>query len=322
MTAPSAAQVFPKSALADVPFLVVNPNSANGATGRRWSSFEARARASLGELAVGRTTGPLDATRLTREALARGHRRIVAVGGDGTLNEVVNGFFDPQGQPLAPDATFSVLPQGTGGDFRRTLGLSGDFGEALLALKRAEVRPIDVGRIRFRGHDGAEGLRHFINVASVGISGSIADQVNRSSKRLGGYLTFMLASARALVRWRDVTVRLRIDGGAVRSVPITCVALANGQFFGGGMRVAPGAALDDGLFSGTIWSRYDVATFLFRQRAIYAGDHVRWKRTELFTARRVEIESDVPVLLDVDGEQPGLLPAQFEVLPGALLLRG
>ncbi len=304
------------------PYFVVNPNSADGATGRRWPKLEAAARAALGPLDVGLTRGPLDAVPLTREALRRGHRCIVAVGGDGTLNEVVNGFFDEAGNPLASDATFSVLPQGTGGDFRRTLGLNGRFADALAAFRQAPVRRIDLGRVTFRAHDGSMAVRHYINVASVGVSGAIGQQVNSSSKRLGGYLTFMLASARALASWKDVTVRFSVDGGPWQTAPITCLAMANGRFFGGGMKVAPGAELDDGLFHVTRWFDYGVGTFVFRQPAIYAGRHVEWERTKTFTARRVEIQSDDRVLLEIDGEQPGGVPATFEVVPGALLLRG
>jgi YegS/Rv2252/BmrU family lipid kinase len=300
------------------PFIVVNPNSAGGETGRRWRRLEAEVRAVLGEVAVAMTSRPMEAAELTRRALLDGHRTVLAVGGDGTLNEVVNGFFHEDGTPVAPDAAVGLLPRGTGGDFRKTAGVPADFAAAVRHVAAARPRRIDVGRIRYRAHDGRDAVRHFVNVASFGISGTVDERVNASSKWLGGTLSFNLASLRALLGWRDVTVRVRVDGGVPEALPITCVSAANGRFFGGGMMVAPDARLDDGLLHLTFWSGYGVGTFLFRQAGIYSGAHLRWGGTRAMAARKIEAESDARVLVDVDGEQPGTLPACIELLPGAI----
>lgn len=308
----------PPDGLEKVPYLVVNPRSAGGATGRKWARLEAEARSVLGDLRVGMTGRPLEAIELTRAALVAGHRLILAVGGDGTLNEVTNGFFHPDGRLVAPGASLGLLPQGTGGDFRKSVAIPDRWGEALRHVAAAKPRPIDVGRITFRAHDGSTGVRHFINVASLGISGDVANRVNGSSKALGGRLSFTIESAMALANWKDVRVRLRIDGGEPREHAITCLALANGRFFGGGMMVAPEAKVDDGLLHGTIWSGYGLGTFLFRQPGIFSGAHVGWAGTSTFTARRVEVDGDQRVLIDVDGEQPGMLPVTIEVVPSAI----
>lgn len=306
---------------AAVPYLVVNPRSANGTTGRRWPLLEREVRAVFGEVAIGLTSRPMEAADLARGALEAGHRLVLAVGGDGTLNEVVNGFFRPDGTPVAPGAAVGILPQGTGGDFRRTAGVPGKWSAAVRHVAAAATRTVDVGRVRFRAHDGSEAVRYFLNVASCGISGAVDERVNWSSKRFGGKLSFLLASLRALAAWKDVTVRVSVDGGPVEERSVTCVALANGQFFGGGMRVAPEAKLDDGLLHGTIWSGYRLATFVFRQAGVYSGAHVNWSGTRCFTARRLEVTSGERVLVDIDGEQPGTLPATFEILPGAIGLK-
>jgi YegS/Rv2252/BmrU family lipid kinase len=312
-----------EQSLAAVPFLVVNPNSGGGATGRKWPKLEAEARRLLGNIAVGLTSRPLEAMELTKHALEAGHRTILAVGGDGTLNEVVNGFFRPDGTSIAPDAVVGLLPQGTGGDFRRTLGIPTAWTAALEHLAKAPVRRADVGRVRFRAHDGSEAVRHFFNVGSFGVSGAVDEEVNRSTNKwLGGRLAFMLASMRALSRWRDRRVRIIVDGGAAEEVSVTALALGNGQYFGGGMRVAPEAKVDDGIFHTTLWSRYGLWDFIFRQPGIYSGAHVTWDKTRCFTAKTLRAESDDRVLLDLDGEQPGTLPATFELLPGAIGLKG
>jgi YegS/Rv2252/BmrU family lipid kinase len=240
------------------------------------------------------------------------------VGGDGTLNEVVNGFFE--GGLVPPDACLALVPRGTGGDFRRTFGLNGSLRESCARLK-AEVRPLDVGRVRFTRPDGSSGERSFVNVASFGVSGQVDRAVNSGTKVLGGKVSFFLASVRTLLRWRDQAVRIRVDGGPVEALAITTLAVANGQYFGGGMRVAPEADPSDGQFDVTIWSGYHLKDFALKSASVYDGRHVRWAGTRTLRCRVLEASSDEEVLLDVDGEQPGRLPASFELLPGALRLQ-
>jgi YegS/Rv2252/BmrU family lipid kinase len=300
-------------------FLVVNPESAGGATGRRWPEIHAEVLRAVGEGAEHAfTERPMHAAALTARALQQGFRRIVAVGGDGTLNEVVNGFF--QTGEVPHDACLALVPRGTGGDFRRTFGLNGSLRDCCARL-RGEVRPLDVGRVRYTRPDGTPGERYFVNVASFGVSGQVDRAVNSGSKLLGGKVSFFVASVRTLVGWRDQKVRLRVDGGPEESLGITTVAVANGQYFGGGMRVAPEADPSDGSFDVTIWSGYHLKDFALKSASVYDGRHVRWAGTRTLRCRTLEATSDEEVLLDVDGEQPGRLPATFTLLPGALRLQ-
>jgi len=299
-------------------FLVVNPRSANGDTGRRWPDISAAVAKSVGDVGSAFTDAPMHAAALAVEA---GYRCIVAVGGDGTLNEVVNGFFQVKGGPPA-GASLAVIPRGTGGDFRRTFGWSGDLRAACARIRSEETRPLDVGRVSFFGADGRAAHRYFVNVASFGVSGQVDREVNRTSKGLGGKATFFLASVKAMWRYKDQAVRLRADGGAWQEQRITTVAVANGQYFGGGMRVAPTADPSDGALDVTVWSGYGLLDFALQSRRIYNGTHVQLPGTRTFRARMLEAESEQEVLLDVDGEQPGRLPVRVELLPGALRLKG
>jgi YegS/Rv2252/BmrU family lipid kinase len=303
------------------PFLVVNPQSGGGSTGRRWPRLEAQAKAVFGSLGYALTTKPLEATALTRRALESGYRTIIAVGGDGTMNEVVNGFFGADGLPVAPGAAVALLPAGTGGDFRRTVKIPTAWAAAARHIAAAPVRMVDVGRIRYQAHDGTQGQRYFINVASCGVPGEVDAEVNRSGKWLGGKLSFMLSSLRVLSRHKDKRVRITVDDGVPEEVRVTALAMGNGQYFGGGMRVTPEAKLDDGLFHCTLWTGYTMKDFVIKAGGVYSGTHVKWPGTRCFTARKVLAESGETVLVDVDGEQPGRLPATFELLPGAIGLR-
>jgi len=303
--------------------VIVNPNSAKGETGRRWRQIQDKLTHAIGHVDVSMTTGREAATDLPRKALKEGYDRIIAAGGDGTLNEVVNGFFEGD-RPVNSDATLSVLMSGTGGDFKRTLGLSSDIDEAIKALAQGSVREIDVGRLTFTGHDGEEKTRYFDNIASFGMGGEVDKRVNEMSvpNLLGGSASFLLASLRTLISYENKSVRIVVDDHFDQTLKIRLVVVANGQFGGGGMWFAPQARLDDGLFDIVILGDICRTRALRHMSKIYRGRHIGMKDVISLRGRRLDATSDEEVLLDVDGEAPGRLPATFEVLPGAIKLKG
>jgi YegS/Rv2252/BmrU family lipid kinase len=301
-------------------FFVVNPKSANGETGKRWVEIEARLKRSLGEMSFGFTERAMHADSLARQALKEGFDTVVAVGGDGTINETLNGFFEG-GKPVNPHAALGVVPRGTGGDFKRSFGWDGALEPAVERLRRDASVPFDVGLLEYTDARGARRERYFANIASFGASGVVDQEVNRSSKALGGKLSFMWGSVKALARYSDKPVRIRIDGGQWQRMDITTVAVANGKYFGGGMMVAPTAEPSDGVFDVTVWSGYSLMDFALKQQGIYSGRHVAWKGTKCLRAKVLEAESDEDVLIDCDGEQPGRLPCKMTVLPGAVRLK-
>lgn len=304
------------------PFLVVNPASAAGRTGRHFDAIARAIRAALGDFECAFTRAPGDGSRLAREALDGGSRLVVAVGGDGTASEVIDGLTH-EGAPRHPDALFGFVPRGTGGDLRRTLGLPEELHSAARALASGNEAVIDLGRIEFAGPRGEPQVRHFANVAGLGISGEVSRLVNRGVKLPSGRLSFMLASARALLSWSDRPVRWRVDDGPWQEERLTALSVCNGRYFGGGMQVAPGARMEDGLFDVVAWKGFGLSDFVAKRRMLYDGTHVTLSNTRVVRARSVEAEAvgDAEVLLDVDGESPGTLPARFTLLPGALRIR-
>jgi diacylglycerol kinase (ATP) len=304
------------------PYLIVNPASAAGRTGRHFDAIARAIRAALGDFECAFTRAPGDGHRLAREALDSGGRLVVAVGGDGTASEVIDGL-TVDGGPRHPDALFGYVPRGTGGDLRRTLGLPEDVDSAARALATGKVAVIDLGRIEFAGPDGERQVRHFANVAGMGVSGKVARLVNRGVKLPSGRLSFMLASARALLSWADQPIRWRVDGGPWQEERLTALSVCNGRYFGGGMMIAPDARMEDGLFDVVAWKGFGLADFVNKKRMLYDGTHVTLENTRVVRARSVEAEpiGDAEVLLDIDGESPGTLPARFTLLPGALRIR-
>jgi YegS/Rv2252/BmrU family lipid kinase len=303
-------------------FLVVNPRSANSQTGKRWAELSAQVHRSIGEFGHDFTAGAMDAARIARKAIDDGYDCIVAVGGDGTINEVVNGFFR-EGKAINPQAALAVIPRGTGGDFRRSFGWELDLDSALARLRTDKTEPFDVGLVEYINPEGKPEQRYFANIASVGVSAVVANEVNTSSKALGGNMSFVWGTVKGMFRFEPPTVRLRADGGEPLEVPINVVAVANGRYFGSGMCVAPDALTHDGLFDITIWSGYTLKDFIFRSKGIYGGQHVTWKGTRRLKCRTFEVESadGQEVLIEVDGEVPGRLPAKMTLLPGAIRLK-
>lgn len=308
-------------------FVIANPRSGAGRTGREWPQIERALRAAYPHMTVALTRKPGDATLLVRHALNEGHHEIVAVGGDGTINEAVNGFFDANG-PLVPDAVFGFVTSGTGGDFRKTFDIDSGFDAAVDRLRAASVRAIDVGRVSCLTRDGQPTVRYFANIGSFGLSGVIVDSVNRAriAKLFGGTFAFAFHSAAAMLSYRDRAVRIRVDGEYDEIASISTVAVANGQFFGGGMRVAPGARPDDGQFDVIIMGGLPRAQAMAEMKKLYTGEHlkspsVRALRGRKIVAAPVAETGGRPVLIEVDGESAGRLPATFELLPRALNLR-
>jgi YegS/Rv2252/BmrU family lipid kinase len=277
------------------------------------------------------TEGAGDATRLVRDALRKGTSGIAVVGGDGTLNEATNGFFEPDGKAIDTKAWLGPIPCGTGGDFRKTLAHAnaGSTDEAMEALVErmitSKVRSIDCGWLDFVADDGSKTGRAFINIASFGLGGLVDRLVNESPKWIGGTGAFLIGSLRAAARYQNQAVRITVDGEMARETTIANLAVANGRFFGGGMQIAPRAELDDGFFDVVGLENIDFVTQLRIAPHLYTGT-LLGKKGVTYTRGRVVVAEPVDanerVLLDIDGEAPGRLPARFEIRAGALRLRG
>ncbi len=308
--------------------VIVNPASANGATGRHWPELRAALDKVLESWDHQFTLAPGDASRLAREAVEGGYEMVVSVGGDGTNNEVVTGLCRPFGAEAGPGllregVVLGVVRAGTGGDFARLLGLSGRLPASVAHLAGEATRPCDLGWIDFVGHDGAETGRAFLNIASFGLSGQFDDKVNRTTKALGGTASFLIGTLRALAAYRPQGVRLVVDGEVLVDERMVTAAVANGQYFGGGMHFAPEARIDDGALDVVCQLRAGPRE-IASMRRLYDGSIFQWDAVRHRRGTQIEASPLTPeeaVLVDVDGEQPGRLPARFTILPGALSLK-
>lgn len=298
---------------------IVNPYAARGKVGKNWPHIKALAERRLGSFKIFLTTVPGEATQFARLAVSEGARSVVCVGGDGTLNEVVNGLMHDEG-PGNADVQLGFIPSGTGCDFRKTLLIPANPQEALKVIEGGRTRPIDLGRLRYTDHNGETKARYFHNLTSFGLGGEVDERVNKSGKKLGGFLSFIIATLVSLVLYEKKRIRLKVDEHFDEEVVVLNVAVANGQYHGGGMWVAPGANPSDGVFHVTIIGELSLPEVVYYLPKLYNGKILQVKRVRSLTGKRVEAFSDNRVLLDVDGEQPGCLPVKIEIVPSALKL--
>jgi YegS/Rv2252/BmrU family lipid kinase len=300
---------------------IVNPHAARGAVGKNWPQIRELAEKHLGAFRVFLTTAPGEATTFARLAVSEGAQCVVCVGGDGTLNEVINGLVNAEGR-ANPDLLLGFLPNGTGCDFRKTLRIPTHPEEALKVIRDGRARSIDLGRLHYVNHSGEAAFRYFHNLTSFGLGGEVDERVNRSGKKLGGFLSFIIATLASLVLYEKKCIRLRVDGHFDEEISVLNVAVANGQYHGGGMWVAPAADPSDGLFHITVIGALSLPEVFYYLPKLYNGKILHVKRVRSLTGKRVEAVSERRVLLDVDGEQPGCLPATIEIVPSALRILG
>jgi diacylglycerol kinase (ATP) len=298
--------------------VIVNPRSANSSTGRRWPEIEHRLRSALSTFDTVFTERPNHATELAREGAAN-HDRVVIVGGDGTINEVANGLMSDD-RPLRADLVMAIVPRGTGADFVRTMGIPHDLDAAVQRLTTGTPREVDVAKVRYHGADGSEQVRYFINQASVGMGPVVCVEVNRSSKRLGGRVSFLRGILIATFRYRSQPVLISVDGGPAEEVLLRNLWIANGRFSGGGICGAPRARPDDGLLDVVHVPELGFWQQALSMRRLRSGSFVNDPRVTYGTARRVEVQPAGPVAvsIEMEGEPIGSIPATFEMLDAHL----
>lgn len=300
------------------PCVVLNPQAASGKAGKSWGLLHPLLRGSIGDVEVLRTAAPGHATELTRRALADGAGIVIAVGGDGTLNEVVNGYF--RGGAPVSDASLALVPVGTGGDFRRSAGIPSSLAGAVRAINDSSRRRIDVGWVRLTDREGRVVDRYFLNQASFGLGGEVS--IAAKSNFLTAYSgkgAFLWATASAFLRFRAKTVQLELDGGPLpEPVAVMQVSLGNGSYHGGGMRPCPLAKLSSGCLEVTVIEEASFWEFLRALPPLYSGRVYTVPKCRHYRAKRIAARSDEAVWAEVDGEAIGGLPLEAGVLPSAI----
>lgn len=307
--------------------VILNPVAGGGRLKRDWPRVAALLNKHFGKFEVRETQAQGDAERFAIELAAQGCGLVIAAGGDGTASEVADGLLQAFAE-TGRVVELGLLPCGTGIDFARGLRLPKKLDVLLRQIAEAKGRKVDAGRITYVDDHGKLASRHFINIASLGLSGATDRAVNDDKRkgRVSAKALFFWRTVVEFMRYRFQTVRITVDDGKPLETSIALVAVANGRFFGGGMMVAPDAELDDGQFEIVILKAAGKLQLIWDLRLVYGGRHRNHPAITMLRGRKVLVEpvgsaSVNGALVDIDGESPGRIPATFEMLPGALTLR-
>ncbi len=309
-----------------LPLVIVNPKSAGGSTESGWAGVASNLRTHFGAFQVAFTKKHGDGLVLAKRGAESGRTFIIACGGDGTINEVANGILESE-----KDVELGVLPSGTGGDFRRTLGMPNDSRDAAQALRDGSTKLIDAGKVTFLNHENKQVSRYFLNVASFGLSASIIERVKTTTSLnwlpndlLRGKTSFALSTLQEVLGLNFITVRVKIDGKAEKSLNTINFCVCNSRFFGGGMKIAPDAQINDGLLDVVNIGDIKTAKIILNAYKLYNGTHIDLAEVKSTKATHVEVspfDKHQEIHIEIDGELPGRLPATFEIVPNALRVR-
>lgn len=270
------------------------------------------------------TRGRGDAVRLARSAVHEGCSAVVAIGGDGTLFEVVNGVMNPAefgtstSVPGDDQVAVGLVQAGRGSDFGRSIGVPSDVEAACMRLLDGRTRQIDLGYVTFQGLDGTERSRYFANAAGLGFDAEVTMRANAGPRIMGGTIPYLSSLVRTLGSYRNKQISVSLNGAEPWQARANSIVVANGQYFGGGMKIAPEAYLSDGILDVTMLGDLGRVELVRNVPRVYDGSHVTHPKVKTFTARTVEVRSPDRVLLQADGEVLGMAPTTFQVAHLAL----
>jgi YegS/Rv2252/BmrU family lipid kinase len=295
--------------LFEKPCLIVNPHSNQGCAAQTLKTLLPEMEATWPNLRVFMTEYKYHATELTRNQILSGASVILVMGGDGTLNEVVNALGEHSKIPLG------ILPSGSGNDTAKSFGWTEDGKSQIRRLLNAQVKMIDLGLVISKTQK-----RYYLNVASCGISAVIAKNMREQERKIGASLAYYWQTLKAIWSYRPTHIRVNIDGKNIQHPDCSLLVFANGRYFGGGMQIAPGARVDDGRFDEIAVSKMGLGFFLRHGLSVYKGRHLDLPQVYKMRGHKALVESlsKEPVYVEADGEDAGELPARFEILSRCL----
>ncbi|MDD4859073.1 MAG: diacylglycerol kinase family lipid kinase [Dehalococcoidales bacterium] len=292
---------------------IVNPAAGAGGTARKWPNIMALLKSLGVRFEHQITEAPGHATELARDAVKQGYEQVVSVGGDGTINEIVNGLYSAGGNG---QIALGIIGTGTGGDYSRTIGLRCPYPELCQKLLEPHRLKVDLGIVEYR-NNGSTQQRVFANFAGAGFDAEIVRRTSQQFKSLGSMASYLLGTFSTLVSFRNEKVSLEIDG-VLYAQKVCTVIMNNGKYGGGGMLTAPDADLTDGLFDVLIVGDLDKLDLLRSLPRIYKGTHLTHPKVTLKRAKEVVLRPFRSLPLQADGELLGEAPAKFRILPAAL----
>ncbi|UWG98857.1 diacylglycerol kinase family lipid kinase [Dehalobacter sp. DCM] len=306
----------------DTWFAVVNPRSANGRTQQLWPGYHRKIEQAGVKVVYAWTSGSGGGTEIAKQAFVEGYRRFIAVGGDGTVNEVLNGLIEND-RVLADNIELAVFEQGTGGDLVRSLrpGLNKDLDSLISLLIEPQTVLADIGKVEYYDFQGNKAFRYFINASNIGIGAEAVEQANRRSKALGSKITYLRGAIATILTYKKSPVSVVTDQKDVWKGNTWGLMVCNGKYIGGGMHIAPNALIDDGYFDLVIIKDISRFNLITRFPKIYRGTHIYDRAVEIKRCRTITLETPKSLLFEIDGEIPGMSPIDYRIIPECLKIR-
>jgi len=300
--------------------VIANPMARHGFVGENWPELSAKIRDALGPVELQLTASRGDGLRIGREAMARGARTVISFGGDGTHSEIVDAIMRSE---LNREVTMGILHAGTGGDFRRMIPGAEELESACAVVRSKPAVPIDIGWVQYVHDEGHTEGRFFLNITSMGMGGLVDRHVAASKSKSSGKAKYFKAVLRANMQYKPAKIRLRIDGKDEGEHQISNICVCNGRWAGGGMMFAPDARVADGMFDVVLIRSASTLRGLPVMAALYKGTHVRSPLVSTYRGRHVEVDMvENTAWMDIDGEAPGVGPAEFRLHERALRVIG
>ncbi len=293
--------------------VIVNPNAGRRKGSRDWLKIRSLLVKHNFEFSEVLTERPGHAIEISKDYIEAGYKHIIVVGGDGTLNEVINGLFRQTKYPTT-EVTFGMISIGTGNDWGRMLKIPVDYEEAILIIKECKTFIQDAGIVSYRSNENNV-ERYFVNIAGLGFDAIVTKKANRLKERgKGGPFLYFATIFSSLLNYRYVNAVINVDGINYNN-KIFSMNVGIGKYNGGGMMQVPGAIADDGLFDLTVIKKISKPDIIMSLRKLYNGRIVRHPKVETYTGKSISINSDTKILLETDGESLGHTPIEFQIIP-------
>ncbi len=301
--------------------IVVNPTAGSGKAKRIATDVLEKIK-NLSDSLINMTftEGKNDAMIITRKAIINGAGMIIAVGGDGTINEVVNGFFVDK-KPLNSFCELGIINCGTGGGYARTLNIPQSLEQQVDLILQPESINLDLGCAYYQDFSGKTLSRLFVNECQTGIGSKVASVVGKNYKIFGGTLAFGLMATIQAVLIKPLTLNIEYDNEPVQEFSLIGLVVGNGIECAGGMKLTPDAKLNDGLFDVLSMHEMSIGQRLLNLSKVYSGTHILSPHFSVKRCKKIMIRSDVKVTLEADGELLGYSPFEIEILPAALKVK-
>jgi len=293
--------------------VIINPNAGRRKGSRDWKKIRNLLVKHDFDFHEVFTEQPGHATEISKRYIEEGYKHIIVVGGDGTLNEVINGLFQQTRYPTT-EVTFGMISIGTGNDWGRMLKIPSDYEQAILIIKECKTFIQDAGIVSYRSNDNNID-RYFVNIAGLGFDAIVTKKANRLKERgKGGPLLYFATIFTSLLNYRFVNAVINIDGKNYKN-KIFSMNIGIGKYNGGGMLPVPGAIADDGLFDLTVIKKMSKPNVIMSLRKLYNGNIIRHSKVDTYTGKSISIDSDTKILLETDGESLGHTPMEFQIIP-------